>query len=400
MVENESDLLSSVDIIAFSYSQQVSQHWDCPRISDRAEKAEETRVWRRVIPDAHIEETVAASGNRTLPRAGQYKWIKEDMLSSGSTTAQSDLFMQNSILLGMRKPNFNGSAAPVKLLYSMSKQVNQDALSVVLPQLEQSKDKIMDWVIDKRTKRAQLAIFKMAPETSTRLVDHCRQILETTNYHPRVFMHPYFTTGDLVAWMAIAVGLWLKSWGDVDTFMLFETTLKMFLPKFNVVLGTVPASCAGKPTQTVYLPAPFQYVPAGADLAFYVGGNRGSFLSLAHDSILLTHPEGIVDGQKQSALVLASDIDTRLSDLKRYQTEDAAAIQRNAREQVEKQAISFCSFAKTPDPSVRALGMAMFQGFLAHLKRDSFLETRRRFFEPSSASKSGQASAGLRKSDS
>ena len=383
----ESDMLSSVDIVAFRYSQQVSQHWDCPRISDRAGKAEEVRIWQSIIPDARIEETVSVSASKALRRAEEYKWIKDDMHSSGSTMAERGSFVQNCALLGMRKPSFDGGATLVKVLCSMSKQVNQDAPSVVLQQLEQSKDKIMDWIIDKRTKRAQLTILEMVLDTPAQFVDDCRQMLEITNYHPRIFKHPHFTTGDLVAWMTIAAGFCRKSCGDRNTFMMFETTLKMFLPKFDIILGAVPASCAGKPTQTVYLPPPFRYVPAGTDLAFYFDGNRGKFLSLARDSIMLTRPEGIVDGQKHSALVLALDIDAMLSDLRRYQTESTAAIQRNARQQVEKQAIDFCRTKKTIDPKVRALGMSMFQNILAQVERDSFLEARRRLLESFSASK-------------
>ena len=132
-VESKSDLLSYVEIIAFSYSQQVSQHWDCPQVSDRARKAEEVRIWRVIVPDARIKETASVSAIKALQRTEEYEWIKEEMFSSGSATAKSDLFMQNSVLLGMRKPNFDGGVAPVKLLQSMSKHVNKHALSVVLP---------------------------------------------------------------------------------------------------------------------------------------------------------------------------------------------------------------------------------------------------------------------------
>ena len=286
----ESDLLSSVDIIAFSYSQQVSQHWCCPQISDGAEKAEEVRIWRRVIPDAHIEETVAASGNRTLQTAGQYKWIKEDMLSSGPTTAQSDLFTQNSVLLGMRKPNSEGSAAPLKLLHSMSKQINQGALSVVLPQLEQSKDKIMDWMAHNQ---ASLPIIPtLTPNITDPLTNHCLQVPQAVNYHPRAFKDAPFTTKDLVAWMAIAAEPRRKG----DAFKFFKVMLQLFLPSFSISLEAVPKKYAGKPTKTIYLHRSFQHVPARADLAFYFDENRGRFLSLQWDSIVLTRPKGIVDG--------------------------------------------------------------------------------------------------------
>lgn len=99
-----------------------------------------------VVPDAYIKETIAASASGTPRTAEKYKWNNENMLSSGSTTLQSDLFMQSNVLLGMRMPNFDGGAVPLKLLHSMSKHVNQDALSVVLSQLEQSNDRIVGWM--------------------------------------------------------------------------------------------------------------------------------------------------------------------------------------------------------------------------------------------------------------
>jgi hypothetical protein len=56
--------------------------------------------------------------NKASQTTEQYKWINE---------LSNDPLMQNKALLGMRKPNFddNSGAAPVKVLYSKSKQVNQ-----------------------------------------------------------------------------------------------------------------------------------------------------------------------------------------------------------------------------------------------------------------------------------
>ena len=172
------------------------------------------------------------------------------MFSSGPTTVQSDLFMQNSILLGMRKPNFDGSAAPVKLLYSKSKQANQDALSVVLPQLEQSKDKIMDWMA---AHQASLPIIPtMTPNITDLLPNHRLQVPQAVNYHPRLFRHAHFTTGDLVAWMAIATESRQK--GHADALKFFKVMVQSFLPGFSIIsLEAVPKKHAGEPTKTIYL---------------------------------------------------------------------------------------------------------------------------------------------------
>ena len=374
-VENEGDLLASVDIIAFSYSQQVSQHWDCPQISYRARKAEEVRVWRMVIPDARIEEKVSVGASKALQFSEEYKWIKDDMFSSDSTTVQSDLFMQNSVLLGMRKPNFDGSAAPVKLLYSKSKQANQDALSVVLPQLEQSKDKIMDWMAHNQ---ASLPIIpNMTPNVTEPLTNHRLQVPQALNYHPRVFRHAHFTTGDLVAWMAIAA----ESRQKGDALKFFSIMVQSFLPGFSIIsLEAVPKKHAGKPTKTIYLHRSFQYIPAGADLAFYFDGNHGNFLSLQGDSIVLTRPEGIVDGQQHAALVLFSDANVDASDLRMHQTKADITMRKVLRETLERSFVLSTS-AKATDAEVQAVGVSTIRNLIARLERDSFLEAQRKLLE-------------------
>ena len=333
-IENESDLLSSVDIIVFRYSQQVSQQWDCPQVSNRAEKAEETRVWRMVIPDARIEERVAASASRTFRTAEQYMWTKEDMLSDGSAMAKSDLFVQSSVLLGMRKPKFDGGAAPVKLLHSMSKQINQDGLSVVLPQLEQSKGKVMDWMA--RNQASLPIILTMTPNITDPLINHRLQVPQAVNYHPRVFRHAHFTTGDLVAWMAIAAESRQK--GHTDAFKFFKIMVQSLLPGFDISLETVPKKYAEEPTKTIYLHRSFQHIPADADLAFYFDGNRGNFLSLRWDAIMLTRPEGIVDGQQHAALVLFSNANADASDLRMHQTKTEIIMRKIVREALEENA--------------------------------------------------------------
>ena len=371
-IENESDMLSSVDLIAFSYSQQVSQRWDCPRISDRAEKAEEVRIWRMVIPDARIEETTAASTSRALRMAEQYKWTKGDMLNNDSITAKGDLFMQNSILLGMRKPNFDGNAALFKLLYSMSKQVNQDALPVVLPQLEQSKDKIMNWMA---RNQASLPILSMAPKITDSFDSHCLHVPQAASYHPRVFRHAHFTTGDLVAWMAIAAESREKS--HADAFKFFKVMVQSFLPGFDINLKAVPKKHAGEPTKTIYLHCSFQYVPAGADLAFYFDGNRGNFLSLQEDSVVLNRPKGIVDGQQHAALVLFSDANADASRLVMRQTKTDITMRKAFCGELEK-TFALRVSQNTTNAKVQAVGVSTIRSFAVQLEWVSFLEAQRK----------------------
>ena len=369
----ESDLLSSVDIIAFSYSQQVSQHWDCPRISDRAGKAEETRIWQMVIPDARIEETAVASETRTPQTAEQYKWGKEDMLSSGSTMAESGPFVQSSVLLGMRKPNFDGGAAPLKLLYSMSKQVNQDALSVVLSQLEQTKDKIMDWMA---RNQASLPAPIMTPKITNPFANYDLQVPQAGNYHPRVFRHAYFTTGDLVAWMALAAVPRQKGYA----FKFFKLMVQSFLPGFSICLKAVPNKYAGEPTKTIYLHRLFQYVPAGTDFAFYFDGDRGKFLSLQGDSIVLTRPEGIVDGQQHAALVLFSDANVDASSLEMRQTKADITMRKAFCEALEN-ALFLRVPAKATDAVVQAIGVSIIRSNVWRLEGDSFLRAQQKLLE-------------------
>ena len=371
-VENENDLLSSVDIIAFRYSQQVSQHWDCPRISDRAEKAEEVRIWRIIVSDARIREIAVVSASKVLQRTEEYKWIKDDMFSSGPTTAQSDLFTQNSVLLGMRKPNSEGSAAPLKLLHSMSKQINQDALSVVLPQLEHSKDKIMDWMVHNQ---ASLPIIRMAPNITDPLTNHYLQVPQAVNYHPRLFRHAHFTTGDLVAWMAIAA----ESRQKGDALKFFSIMVQSFLPGFSIIsLEAVPKKYAGKPTKTIYLHRSFQHVPAGADLAFYFDGNRGKFLSLQGDSIVLTRPQGIVDDQQYAALVLFSNANADASDLRMHQTKAEIAMRKSVRRALEEKAFVLRISPEATSAEVQASGVSTIRSLAAQLEGCLFLEARRK----------------------
>ena len=372
--ENESDLLSSVDIIVLGYSQQVSQRWDCPRISDRAENGEEARVWRMVIPDARIEEKAIASASRTLRIAKKYKWTKDNMLSSGSTTAKSNSFVQNSVLLGMRKPNFDGGAAPLKLLYSESKQVNQDALSALLSQLEQSKNKIMDWMA---AHQASLPVISTAPNITDPLTDHRLQVPQALNYHPRVFRHAHFTTGDLIAWMAIAAESRQK--GHTDAFKFFKIMVQAFLPGFDINIGAVPRRYAGKPTKTIYLHRSFQHVPAGADLAFYFDGNRGNFLSLQGDAVVLSRPEGVVDGQQRAALVLSSNANADASNLKMHHT-NADIMQKAFREALER-AFALSVSAKATDAELQAVGVSTIRSLAARLEYRSFLEAQRKLLE-------------------
>ena len=375
-IENESDLLSSVDIIAFSHSQQVSQHWDCPRISDRAEKAEEAHIWQTVIPDARIEETAAANASRTLRAAKKYKWTKADMLSSNSTTAKSDLLMQSTVLLGMRKPNFDGSAAPLKLLHSMSKQVNQDALSGVLPQLEQSRDKIMDWMA---RNQAPLPILSRTPNITDPLTNHRLQVPQAVNYHPRVFKDAQFTTGDLVAWMAVASESRRKS--HADAFKFFKVMVQSLLPGFGINLGAVPKNSAGEPTKTIYLHRSFQHIPAGADLAFYFAGNRGNFLSLRRDAIMLQRPEGIVDGQQHAALVLFSNANADVSDLRKHQATTEITTRKIVREALEEEVFTLRISPRATDAEAQAVGVSTIRSLAAHLEWDSFLEAQRKLLE-------------------
>ena len=375
-VENESDLLSAVDIIAFSYSQQVSQHWDCPQISDRAGMAEETRVWQMVVPDARVEEKTVASGNKALQRVEQYKWIKEGILSSGSTTAKSDLFVQSSVLLGMRKPNFDGSAMQVKMLCSRSKQVNQDALSVVLPQLEQSKDKIMDWMA---RSQASLSTPSMASVKATDPLDNRRfRVPQAANYHPHVFKDAHFTTGDLVALIALAAESRQKGYADVLKF--FKITARSFLPSFDVKLGAVPTSSAGKPTKTVYLRRSFQYVPGGTDLAFYFDGNRGNFVRLRGDSILLCCPEGIIDGQQRAALILFSNANVDASNLEVQQTKTSITVRKAFREALEK-TLALRISPNATDEEVQAIGVSTIRNLAARLEWNSSLEAQQKSLE-------------------
>ena len=372
----ESDLLSSVDIIAFAYSQQVSHHWDCPQISDRAEKAEEARVWRMVIPDAHIEETAAASASRTLRTAEKYRWIKEDMLRSDSTTAKSKLFMQSSVLLGMRKPNFDDGAVPLKLLHSMSRQVNQDALSVVLPQLEQSKDNIMDWMAHNQ---ASLSIPNMTPNITDPLTNNYLQVPQAASFHPRVFKDAHFTTGDLVAWMALAAESRQK--GHEDAFKFFKIMLQSFLPGFDVKLEAVPKRSAGKPTKTIYLHRSFRYIPVGADLAFYFDGNLGKFLSLQRDSIVLNRPEGIVDGQQQAALVLFSNENVDAGNLEMYQTKIDIAVRKAFCKILKEKAFALHISPEATDAEVQAAGVSTIRKLAVRVEWDSFLEAQRKLLE-------------------
>ena len=371
----ESDVLSSVDIIAFGYSQQVSQHWDCPQISDRAEKAEEIRIWRVVIPDARIEEAAAASASRTLRTAKKYKWIKEGMLSSDSTTAKSNLFMQNTVLLGMRKPNVDGGAAPGKMLYSKSKHIDHDALSVVLLQLEQSKGMIMNWMA---RSQASLPIPSTTLKVTDSLINHRLQVPQAANYHPRAFKDAYFTTGDLVAWMAVASESRRKS--HADAFKLFKVMLQSFLPGFDINLEAVPKKYAEKPTKTIYLHRSFQYVPAGADLAFYFDGNRGKFLSLQKDSIVLNRPEGIVDGKQQAALVLFLNANPDASNLEAHQTKGNITMRKAFCGELEK-TVALRTSPSATDAEVQAIGVSTIHNLGAQLERDSFLEAQRNLLE-------------------
>ena len=374
-IENESDSLSSVDVIAFGYSQQVSQHWDCPQVSNHAGKAEEARIWRTVISDARVKEITAASASRTLQTAKKYKWIKDGMLSNDSVMAKSDLFMQNSVLLGMRKPNFDGGAAPLKLLSSKSKQVNQDALSVMLPHLEQSKDWIMDWMA---RNQASLPIISMAPKITDPLTSHRLQVPQAVNYHPRVFRHAHFTTGDLVALMAIAAESRQK--GYTDAFKFFKVMVQSFLPGFSISLGAVPKNSAEEPTKTIYLHRSFNYIPAGADLAFYFDGNRGNFLSLQGDSIVLNRPEDIVDGQQHAALVLFSNENVDASNLEMRQTKSEITMRRVFHEAL-KEALAVCTPPKATDAEVQASGVSKTRSFTAQLEGYLFLEAQRKLLE-------------------
>ena len=376
-VENESDILSSVDIIAFDYSQQVSQHWDCPQISDRAGKAEETRLWRTVVPDARIKETVPASGNRTLQRAEQYKWIKEDVLNSGSAISKSDPSMQNMVvLLGMRKPSFGDCAAPVKLLYSRNKRVSKHALSVMLPRLEQSKNKIMDWLA---RNQAVLPIPSSTPEITEPLANHCLQVPQAVNYHPRVFRHAHFSTGDLIAWMALVATSHRKSYADV--FKFFKIMAQSFLPGFDISLGAVPKKYAGEPTKTIYLHRPFQYVPAGSDLAFYFDGNRGKFLGLQGDSVVLNRPEGIVDGQQHAALVLFSHANADASNLEMHRTKLELTMRKIVFEALEEKAFALHISPEATKEEVQASGVSTIRNLAARLEWDSSLKAHRELFE-------------------
>ena len=370
--ESESDILSSVDIIAFGYSQQVSQHWDCSRISDRAKKAEEARIWRMVISDARIKEMVAVSGNRPFKSTEQYKWIEESILGSDPSTAKSDLFVQNSVLLGMRKPNFDGGAAPVKLLYSKSKQVNQDALSVVLPQLEQSKNKIMDWMARNQ------ASLPASSTTLAKIANRRFQVPQAVNYHPRVFKDAHFTTEDLVAWMALAAASRQK--GHADAFRFFKITVQSFLPGFGISLEAVPKKHAREPTRATYLHRSFQHVPVGADLAFYFDGDRGNFLSLQGDSIVLSRPEGIVDGQQYAALVLFSNANVDASDLRMHQTKTDISMRKVFCAELEKTFAVRVSPGIT-DAEVQAVGVSTICSLAARLEQDSFLEAQRKLLE-------------------
>ena len=236
MVENESDLLASVDIIAFSYSQQVSQHWDCPRISDRAEKAEEARIWRMVVPEARIEEKAVARGHVIFLRAKQYIWVKKGTPLYKFHAVKSGRLMQSSafraegdtVLLGMRKPNlYDGNNLPLKVLYSKSRRINQHTLSVMLPHLEQSKDKILTWMMRRST---HSLTSDLAPKASDTLVDYYLKVPQATNYHPRVFKHACFTAGDLIAWLALAMELHWKSSGDAGLFTLLSNFCVLFSP--------------------------------------------------------------------------------------------------------------------------------------------------------------------------
>ena len=98
----------------------------------------------------------------------------------------------------MRKLDLeNGvSAVPVKILCSKSKHIDKCALSTMLPQLEQVKDKTMEGVV---CKQASLHIPMIAPRNPDSLDTHYLRVLQALNYHPRVFRHARFSSGDLIA---------------------------------------------------------------------------------------------------------------------------------------------------------------------------------------------------------
>ena len=98
----------------------------------------------------------------------------------------------------MRKPDLeNGaSAVPVKILCSKSKHIDKCALSTMLPQLEQVKDKTMEGVV---CKQASLHVPKIAPRNPDSLDDRYLRVPQALNYHPRVFRHARFSSGDLIA---------------------------------------------------------------------------------------------------------------------------------------------------------------------------------------------------------
>ena len=342
------------------------------------------------IPDARIEEKAVASGHVVFWKAQSHKWIKRSAPICKLHVVKSGRLMQNSavraeedtVLLGMRKPNLDrdGNNLPLKVLYLKKRLVNQHALSVMLPQLEQSKDNILTCMMRRSTHSLTSGL---APKASDTLVDYYLKASEATNYHPRVFKHACFATGDLIAWLALTMELLWKSSGDLDLFTIFDRLLHAILPYFDVKLGGVPNTCVGKLTTTVYLPRPFQYVPTGADLAFFFHGNRGNFLELTRDSIVLTRPEGVVDGQKQHAMLLCFDTNANAFDIRRKVCQNGLNF--DFREPIsimlENTHLTLSIPREAADEEVQAIGVLKIRRLATELEGSSFLETHRKLLE-------------------
>src|SRR5262249_3780225 len=139
-------------------------------------------------------------------------------------------------------------------------------------------------------------------------------------------------------------------------------------------------SPAGDLTTTVYLHRPFQHVPAGADLAFYFDGNRAKFLRLPRDAILLSRPEGIVDGQQHAALLLSSMAGADASSLGVHQNKAGIAMRTAFCKEMES-ALALHVPSGATDAEVQAIGVATIRSRAARLERDSFLEAQRKVLE-------------------